>query len=432
MRLTQYFTSTLREAPADAEIISHILMVRAGMIKKLAAGIYSYLPMGLRTIKKIENIVRECMNDAGAVELLMPSVQPAEIWQESGRWQQYGKELLRIKDRHDRDFCYGPTHEEVITDIVRSVVKSYKQLPVNMYQIQTKFRDEVRPRFGLMRGREFIMKDAYSFDADDEGANVSYEKMRAAYCRIFERCGLSYKMVEADSGSIGGSYSHEFMVLAQTGEDAVISCDRCDYAANLEKAVALKPAKAPCIPSGDSDTCPKCGGIYEIARGIEVGHIFKLGTKYSEAMNARYLDKNGKQQTIVMGCYGIGVGRIAAACVEQNFDESGICWPVPIAPFEVAVVPLNSNEPDVVEMAENIYSDLIKAGIDAVIDDRNDRAGSKLADADLIGYPIRINVGKNNIKNSLVELVIRSSGEAELYTREDAINRAVELVSQAK
>jgi prolyl-tRNA synthetase len=244
MRLTQFFVQTLREAPAEAEIVSHILMMRAGMIKKVAAGIYDYLPMGLRTIRKVENIVRECMNEAGAVELLMPAINPAELWQESGRWQQYGKELLRVRDRHNREFCVGPTHEEVVTDVVRSGVRSYKQLPVNLYQIQTKFRDEVRPRFGLMRGREFIMKDAYSFDKDDEGANISYEKMRKAYCKIFERCGLKYKMVDADSGSIGGSFSHEFMVLADTGEDAVISCNKCDYAANLEKAAAGKPAYA--------------------------------------------------------------------------------------------------------------------------------------------------------------------------------------------
>lgn len=541
MRLSQFFIQTLREAPAEAEVTSHILMMRAGMIKKAAAGIYSYLPMGLRVIRKVENIIRNCMNDAGAVELLMPAVQPAELWEESGRWQQYGRELLRLKDRHNRDFCVGPTHEEVVTDVVRSQIKSYRQLPVNLYQIQTKFRDEVRPRFGLMRGREFIMKDAYSFDTNDEGAQLSYEKMRKAYCNIFERCGLNYKMVDADSGAIGGSFSHEFMVLADTGEDAVISCNKCDYAANLEKAIAVKPspiatknedlkevhtpaahtveevakffnteasavlktiiarvddnlvavvvrgdhevnliklknyldasvvelagaeeiAKATGVPVGFSgpvninipvyadfavqdmnsavvgankkdyhlsgakpgrdfepvygdfrdamagDTCPKCGGSYEITRGIEVGHIFKLGTKYSESMQAKYLDENGKQQLIAMGCYGIGVGRTAAAAIEQNHDESGIIWPLPIAPFEVVVMALNTNDDEVVGIAESLYEELKDAGADVIIDDRNERAGVKLNDADLVGYPVRVVVGKRSASEGTVEVTMR-------------------------
>ncbi|MDR0453264.1 MAG: proline--tRNA ligase [Deferribacteraceae bacterium] len=557
MRVTQFFMPTLREAPADAEVISHILMIRAGMIKKSAAGIYTYLPMGLRVIRKVENIIRQCMNETGAIELLMPSVQPAELWRESGRWQHYGKELLRMKDRHNRDFCFGPTHEEVITEIIRTYVSSYKQLPVNLYQIQTKFRDEVRPRFGLMRGREFIMKDAYSFDIDEKGAQESYEKMRRAYCRIFESCELSYKMVDADSGAIGGSFSHEFMVVAQTGEDAIISCGSCNYTANMEKAASLKPdnphtgteeepkerhtpnmhtvsevAKFLNVPEttviktiivqaddtvvailvrgdheanliklknylgvagvematpdnickvtgapvgfagpvglsipiyadnavsdivsavtggnkkdthitgvkpgrdfaatvyGDfrnaviGDICPSCGGKYTVARGIEVGHIFKLGTKYSVSMQAKYLDAGGKQQQIIMGCYGIGVGRVSAAAIEQSHDEAGIIWPVPIAPFEVAVVPLNTNEPVVVNLAEIIYTELKNAGADVIIDDRNERAGVKLADADLIGYPLRVTIGKRTLSEGLIEVTIRKTRETTAVKRENII-----------
>ncbi len=565
MRVTQFFMPTLREAPAEAEIVSHVLMTRAGMIKKLAAGVYTYLPLGLRVIRKVENIVRQCMNDAGAIELSMPSVQPAELWQESGRWQHYGKELLRLKDRHSRDFCFGPTHEEVITDIIRTYISSYRQLPVNLYQIQTKFRDEVRPRFGLMRGREFIMKDAYSFDINEEGAQASYEKMRQAYCRIFEKCGLSYKMVEADSGAIGGAFSHEFMVLARTGEDAVISCESCSYAANMEKAVALKPENpgtglndgikehhtpkmhtvddvvkflnvpvttiiktiivqaddtvAAILVRGDheanlvklknylgaanvemaspetilsvtgspvgfsgpigltipvyadnaisdivssvvggnkkdthitgakpgvdfvptvygdfrnaliGDTCPSCGGKYTVARGIEVGHIFKLGTKYSDSMQAKYLDSNGRQQLIIMGCYGIGVGRVSAAAIEQNHDEAGIIWPAPIAPFEAVVVPLNTNEPEVVNLAETVYLELKKSGVDVIIDDRNERAGVKLADADLIGYPIRVTIGKKTIGEGLVEVTLRKTRETAMVKKDEIIAYVVDMLS---
>ncbi len=547
MRYSNFFIPTLREVPAEAEVISHKLMLRAGMIKKLASGVYNYLPLGLMVIRKVENIVRQCMNEAGAIEMLMPSIQPSELWKESGRWDYYGKELLRIRDRHDRDFCYGPTHEEVITDVVRSYISSYKNLPINLYQIQTKFRDEVRPRFGLMRGREFMMKDAYSFDMDDAGANISYEKMYKAYCRIFESCGLKYKVVEADTGSIGGSFSHEFMVLADTGEDFVISCGSCDYSANVEKAISvnefvkseeeLKPAedvitpgvksvedvagflkikpeqiaktmivrvddrlvaimvrgdhemneakvknyfKATTVelasydsieeatggPAGysgpvgikvpvyadyavasmvnycvganlkethsininhgrdfdfadvddfrnarEGDTCHKCGGKYMITKGIEVGHIFKLGTKYSSSMNAMFLDKEGKRQPFIMGCYGIGVTRVAASAIEQNHDENGIIWPVQLAPFKAVVVPLAVKDEEVMRHAEAVYKRLSDMGMEPLLDDRDERAGVKFTDAELIGIPVRITLGKKTLEKGCAEVTVRKTGE---------------------
>ncbi|MEK6683504.1 MAG: proline--tRNA ligase, partial [Nitrospirota bacterium] len=319
MRYSKLLIPTLREEPGEAEVVSHRLMIRAGMIRKVAAGIYTYLPLGLRVIRKVENIVREEMNRAGAQELLMPMVQPSELWNETGRWGEYGKELLRFKDRGEREFCLGPTHEEVVTDLVRAEVKSYRQLPQILYQIQTKFRDEIRPRFGLMRGREFLMKDAYSFDRDEEGAKTSYDTMCRAYHRIFERCGLTFKPVEAESGVIGGIFSQEFMVLAETGEDSLVACHACDYAANVEKA--------------NGDSCPRGHGPLSTHRGIEVGHIFMLGTKYSRAMKAVFLDNNGKEAHPVMGCYGIGISRTAAAAIEQNHDAKGILWPLPLAPY---------------------------------------------------------------------------------------------------
>src|SRR3989304_4302150 len=490
MRFSQMLIPTLKETPSDAEVISHKLMLRAGMIRKVAAGVYNYLPLGFRTLKKVENIVREEMNTAGAQEVLMPMVVPAELWQESKRWDFYGKELLRFKDRHDREFCLGPTHEEVITDMVRREVKSYRQLPVNLYQIQTKFRDEIRPRFGLMRGREFIMKDAYSFHATEECAEREYKNMFDAYTRIFERCGLEFRAVEAETGQIGGSFSHEFMVLAETGEDAIASCVSCSYAANIEKAeIREEPENAASIekpmtlvstpgmksveevsgflkisptvliktliystdkgaiaalvkgdaeineaklrrisgaetltladektvkeatgaPSGFAgplglkipiyagygvrnissgvtganeadahimnvsperdfkaiyadlrvvragDGCPRCKGAFEIKRGIEVGHVFKLGIKYSEAMKAVFLDEKGVEKPVIMGCYGIGIGRTAAASIEQNHDEAGIIWPKPITPFGCEVLPLNVKDASVREAAERIY-----------------------------------------------------------------------------
>ena len=547
MRYSKYFIPTYKEIPSDAEIISHQLMIRAGMIRKLTSGIYTYLPAGLRSIKKVENIIREEMNRAGAIETLMPAVQPGELWQESGRWDHYGRELLRFKDRHNRDVCFGPTHEEVITDLVRREIHSYKQMPINLYQIQTKFRDEIRPRFGLMRGREFIMKDAYSFDVDEDSANHSYEIMRDAYTRIFERCGLRFRSVEADSGSIGGSYSHEFMVLADTGEDQTINCVNCPYAANLERAEVMTPhvphetnsddmntlesvdtpdiktieeltsflsispdqllktlifvadgevvaalvrgdheinevklknflgaqvveladvslveettgapmgfagpigLKARMVADnavrgmknfvtggnkkdvhitnvnlgrdfevekfGDlrmissQDTCPRCGGEIQFGRGIEVGHIFKLGTKYSKALKALFLDEQGKEMPIIMGCYGIGVGRTVAAAIEQNHDKDGIIFPIPISPFEVTLLPLQMHESAVIETAEKIYTELLNHEIDVLLDDRDERAGVKFKDADLLGTPLRVIVGLKGLKEGNIEIKLRS------------------------
>ncbi len=562
MRYSQYFLPTTKETPADAEVISHKLMLRTGMIRKVAAGIYNYMPFGLRAIRKVEQIVREEMNRAGAIELLMPMVTPAELWVESGRWEQYGKELLRFKDRKEGDFCLGPTHEEVITDIVRREVRSYRQVPVNLYQIQTKFRDEIRPRFGLMRGREFIMKDAYSFDVDDAGADAAYEKMYQAYRRIFERCGLRFRAVEADTGNIGGSSSHEFMVLAESGEDAIVSCDSCEYAANVEKAeirVAETGAPAPAAalqevatpgqksidevaaflkvdprqtvktlivttdtgeqvavllrgdhelneiklcrylgcnhlelasddtvqkatgaPSGyagpvglklriladlavksmsdfvvganradthlagashgrdfsveafadlrqaeHGDPCPRCDGRLEIWRGIEVGHIFKLGTKYSEALGAKVQDESGKERTLVMGCYGIGVGRTVAAAIEQNNDANGIIWPMPIAPFQVLITMLNPKEEAVRDAAEELYRALLEKGCDVLLDDRDERPGSKFKDADLIGIPLRVTVGARGLQDGAFELQARAGGEREMVP----VDKTVEVLT---
>ena len=568
MRYSQYFIPTVKETPSDAEVISHQLMLRAGMIRKLAAGVYNYLPLGLRSIRKVENIVREEMNRAGAIEMLMPSVQPAELWQESGRWEQYGKELLRFRDRKDNEFCMGPTHEEVITDLVRREVKSYRQLPINLYQIQGKFRDEIRPRFGLMRGREFIMKDAYSFDVDEKAADISYEKMYQAYRRIFERCGLKFRAVEADTGSIGGSWSHEFMVLAESGEDAIVSCSACEYAANVEKAevklggvaehaeprplekvstpdkrsieevaafldvhasslvktlvlladnepvvallrgdhelneiklknilgcaelemageeVVMKVTGAPTGFAGPvginikiiadlavagmknfvtganardlhlknvnlerdfqvsrfadirnvvlGDPCPRCDiGTLEMWRGIEVGHVFKLGTKYSKALKATYLDADGKEQIIFMGCYGIGIGRSVAACIEQNHDENGIIFPLPIAPFHCIISALNMKEESVREASEAIYGQLAAAGVEVLLDDRDERPGFKFKDADLIGIPMRIVVGSKNLVDGKVELKHRRTGEVELLPIASAVEKVQSAVREA-
>jgi prolyl-tRNA synthetase len=570
MRYSQYFIPTVKETPSDAEVISHKLMLRAGMIRKLAAGIYNYLPLGLRSIRKVEQIVREEMNRAGAIEMLMPAVQPAELWKESGRWEFYGKELLRFKDRKDAEFCMGPTHEEVVTDLIRKEVRSYRQLPINLYQIQGKFRDEIRPRFGLMRGREFIMKDAYSFDVNEAGGDVSYAKMYKAYRRIFERCGLRFRAVEADTGSIGGTSSHEFMVLADSGEDAIVSCSACEYAANMEKAetkqketsehadprplekvstpgkksiedvagfldvsstqvvktlvlladnepviallrgdfdlneiklknhlgcnelemagdeVVTKVTGAPTgfagpvglsmkvkivadisvkgmrnfvtgANEGDmhlknvnlgrdlhvaefvdirnvviGDPCPRCeSGTLEIWRGIEVGHVFKLGMKYSKALHATYLDADGKEQTIFMGCYGIGIGRTVAACIEQNNDENGIIFPIPIAPFHCIVSALSAKDDTVKEASEKIYEELMEAGVEVLLDDRDERPGFKFKDADLIGIPLRIVVGAKSLVEGKVELKERRSGAVEILPIADAIAKVKAAVKEA-
>jgi prolyl-tRNA synthetase len=567
MRYSEMHLPTGREIPSDAEVVSNQLMIRAGMIRKLTSGIYSYLPLGYRVIRKVEQIIREEMNKAGAQEVHLPMVQPAELWQESGRWTFYGKELLRFRDRNNRDYCLGPTHEEVITDLVRHDIKTYRQLPCNLYQIQTKFRDEVRPRFGVMRCREFGMKDAYSFDADEAGAEKSYEKMFTAYNNIFRRCGLNFRPVEADSGSIGGSFSHEFMVMADSGEDAIVFCEKCNYAANLEKAEIAKPVtddpqdkerlvmesvetpdvrtieevstflnvspkqivktlifnadgkpcavlirgdhevneikvknylgaaeleladdemimKATGAPRGfagavgiktrviadysimnlvnmvtgankenyhlknvnigrdfqvesfadlrvsqPGDACPRCGGVIKFVRGIEVGHVFKLGTKYSKAMKAVYLDRDGKEKTMIMGCYGIGIGRTVAACIEQNFDSNGIIWPMPLAPFTVIVTPVNIKEPDVMKASEAIYSELLACGVESIIDDRDERAGVKFKDADLIGIPLRIVVGSKNLAQGRVELKIRRSGESRLYEIDKIVDEVRKIIA---
>lgn len=551
MRFTKLFAPTLREVPAEAEVVSQQLMLRAGYMRKSAAGMYSYLPLAWRVLKKIENIVREEMDNSGAQEILMPIVQPAELWQESGRWDVYGLEMVRLKDRHNREFCLGPTHEEMVTNLVRNDVRSYRQLPLNLYQIQNKYRDERRPRFGLMRGREFIMKDAYSFDRDEAGLDVSYKTMYDAYSRVFDRCGLVYRPVEADSGAIGGNGSHEFMVLAESGEAEIAYCTSCDYAADVEKAelhvvkaekeemLAVEKVvtpdcktiadvcaflKAPveksvkavafqcekglvlCFVRGDhevneikvvntlgvnevemadesllvaantcggymgpvgidhkkaivicdqsvmemsnfccganeegyhlinvnpgrdftpdyvadirliqaGDPCPHCGGVVAKARGIEVGQVFKLFTKYSKAMHCTFLDEQGKEQPMVMGCYGIGVSRTMAAAIEQNNDKDGIIWPVAIAPYEVLVVPVNMKDAESVAKAEEIYAALNKAGVEAVIDDRNERPGVKFKDADLIGFPLRIVVGPKTLKAGEMEVKVRRTGEVSM------------------
>lgn len=545
MRTTQFLLATEKETPADAEVISHKLMLRAGMIRKLAAGLYTWLPMGLRVLRKVENIIREEMNKAGALEVLMPAVQPAELWQESGRWEKYGPELLRLHDRHNREFCFGPTHEEVITDLVRREIRSYKQLPANFYQIQTKFRDEIRPRFGVMRAREFLMKDAYSFHISEESLQQTYEVMHATYCRIFQRIGLDFRPVQADTGSIGGHASHEFHVLADSGEDLIAFSDTSDYAANVELAVALPPSaprpaagetmqavatpgkhsieevsgflkvpntqtlktllvkaadglpnevvalvvrgdhelnaikaeKLPQVASPltfatdeqirsaancdagsigpvgltvpiiadhsalavadfvcganengqhltgvnwgrdlpepiaadlrnvvEGDPSPDSQGALLLKRGIEVGHIFQLGKKYSESMNAHVLDENGKAVVMPMGCYGIGVSRIVASAIEQNHDDRGIIWPAAIAPFELVLVPINMHKSQRLrDAAESLYQDLLAAGIDVLLDDRKERPGVMFADMELIGIPHRLVISDSGLDDNKIE-----------------------------
>ena len=568
MRWSQFYLFTTREVPRDAEVISHQLMVRTGMLKKLAAGIYTIMPMGQRTMAKLESIVRRELNRAGALELSMPTIQPAELWQESERWGLYGKELLRVHDRHGRDFCFAPTAEEVITDTVRHDVRSYKQLPVNLYQIQNKFRDEIRPRFGLMRGREFVMKDAYSFHADWDSLDETYWAMHDAYCAIFEACGLEYKVVDADTGNIGGKDSNEFMVLAETGESEVVSC-ACGYAANTEKAetgelpapeslagddVAMETVVTPDLktvpevseflgvdtsqmlkmliytsekeepvavairgdreineiklarvlgvdhpvladealvekvtgaPTGFAgpvglkgvrllvdrsaanlesfacganekdahlkfvrwghdaekgevvdvlradagDPCPRCDEPMQKTRGIETGHIFKLGTKYSEKMGCNFLDDEGGDNPMVMGCYGLGIGRTVAAAIEQNHDDNGIIWPKPLAPFGVLLISLNPQDDEVVAAADELYGQLQDAGLEVLYDDRAERAGVKFNDADLVGVPVRVVVGKRGLKEGKMELSMRIDREKHLVDRADVVARVVEFAS---
>lgn len=399
MRYSKMLIPTLRDAPADAEVISHKLMMKAGMIRKIAAGIYSYLPLGFRVIDKISNIVRDELNAAGAQELLLPIVMPRELWEETGRWPVYGKELLRFKDRHDRDFCMGPTHEEAITDLVRNNVKSYRQLPQNLYQIQTKFRDEIRPRFGLMRGREFIMKDCYSFDRTEEESIKVYWMMFEVYRKIFSRCGLTFRPVEAGTGEIGGSLSHEFHVLAKSGEDEIFVSPDTDLAFSVDK-----------VPADKKD--PKTGSALESTRGIEVGQVFHLGTKYSQSMKAVYLDENGKEQLMVMGCYGIGIGRTAAAAIEQNHDEAGIIWPYAIAPFQFELISLGiTKDEQVRELSEKIYHELSSKGYEVLWDERDESPGVKFKDSDLLGIPYRIVVGGKGLAEGKLEFKERKTGK---------------------
>jgi len=568
VRATNLYAPTLRETPAEAEVKSHQLMLRAGMIRKAAGGLYTYMPLAWRTLKKIMQIVREEMDEAGGQEIAMPIVQPSEIWQETGRWSVYGDEMFRVADRHGRQFCLGPTHEEMVTTLIRDEVRSYKQLPLMLYQIQNKYRDEIRPRFGLMRGREFIMKDLYSFDKDEEGMNESYKKMYDAYTRVFSRMGLEFRPVEADNGAIGGGHSHEFTVLAEAGESNIAYCSKCDYAASDEKAelnvikaaeedmkelekvstpgahtielvadylklpldktikavafqsehdelilafvrgdhevndvkvlnlfddvidlhmatdeaiaaaggvagfmspIGLKEGTKVVVdatvmemynacaganekdmhyinvnPKRDfkdvitadirmvkeGDACPHCGAPLKMTRGIEAGQVFTLGTKYSKALHATFLDENGKEKPLVMGCYGIGVSRTMAAAIEQNNDENGIIWPKAIAPFEVVVVPVNAKNEDQLRISEEIYHELKTKGVDVLLDDRKERAGVKFKDADLIGYPLRITVGPKAVEEDSVELKIRRNGDMVNVTKADAAAKAVELLAK--
>lgn len=569
MRASNLYAPTLRNTPAEAEIVSHQLMYRAGMIRKVAGGMYTFLPLGWRVIRKIEQIIREEMDAAGGQEVMMPIMQPAELWEESGRWAAYGDEMMRIKDRHGRNFCLGPTHEEMITDLVRDEVRSYKQLPLLLYQIQDKFRDERRPRFGLMRSREFIMKDLYSFDKDIAGMNESYKKMYDAYTKIYMRMGLEFRPVEADNGAIGGGHSHEFTVLADAGESNIVYCSKCDYAASDEKA-ELKPIAMPSeaaeplskiatpdtntieavvnllkvpvektikavayqtdtdelvlvfvrgdhevnevkvinqldgalelrmadeeaiksvggypgfmspigIKEGtrilvdatvmnmsnavaganeegyhyvnvnpkrdftqesivitdlrmvkEGDPCPHCGAGLNMTRGIEAGQVFTLGTKYSKAMGATFLDENGKEQPLYMGCYGIGVGRTMAAAIEQNNDEQGIVWPRAIAPYEVVVVAVNAKKADQLEYAEKVYAECQKAGLDTLLDDRKERAGVKFKDCDLIGYPVRVVIGPKAIEEGQIEIKVRKTGEVFTVAYDEYLLKVQELLN---
>jgi len=412
MKQRMFFVPTLKEAPKDAEVKSHKLMGRAGLIKQLAAGIYTYLPLAQRVIRKIETIVREELDSRGCSEMLMPALQPRDIWDESGRWAEYGPELMRLKDRKERDFCLGPTHEEVITAAVREYVNSYKKLPLALYQIQTKFRDEMRPRFGLMRGREFIMKDLYTFSENGEDLDYWYNLMKEAYTRVFERVGLSTRIVSSDVGQIGGDTADEFMVMSEVGEDTITYCTSCAYATNQEFS-GLKAG----------DTCPECGGTIATAKGIEVGNIFKLGTKYSESMNATFTDRDGKLKPIIMGCYGLGISRTLMAIVEQHSTDDGIVWPEEVRPFDVHIVPVQYKDEEHINKVNALYENL-RSRYDCLLDDRDERAGVKFKDADLIGVPIRVVIGKG-FADGVVELIDRRTNE----TREIPVEGLVEALS---
>ena len=411
---SKVFLPTLKDSPQDAEIISHKLMLRSGMIRRVTSGIYTWLPLGLRVLRKVENIVREEMNASGAQEVLMPMVQPRELWEETHRWEKMGPELLRIQDRHERDFCLGPTHEEVITDLIRNNIKSYKELPLNLYQIQTKFRDEVRPRYGVMRGREFLMKDSYSFNLNEESLAESYLLMKNTYKKIIDRLGLKFKIVKADSGAIGGDTSEEFHILAENGEDTIAVSDSSDFAINTE--LLLKEGED--LKSLQGKPSPDGEGVIEIKKGIEIGHIFQLGRVYADAMNANVLDQEGKARSLFMGCYGIGVSRLVAAAIEQNNDDKGIIWPDAIAPYEVNIVAIGfDKDKEIAKAAIDLYNQLLSMGYEVMLDDRKDGYGTKMKDAELIGIPINVIVGKQYLQNNEIELKHRdgqsSTGKVE-------------------
>ena len=412
---SKVFLPTLKDTPQDAEVISHQLMLRSGMIRRVTSGIYTWLPIGLKVLRKVENIVREEMDASGAQEVLMPMVQPKELWEETQRWEKMGPELLRIQDRHERDFCLGPTHEEVITDLIRNNVKSYKELPLNLYQIQTKFRDEVRPRYGVMRGREFLMKDSYSFNLDEDSLNESYVLMKETYKKILGRLGLQFKIVKADSGAIGGDTSEEFHVLAENGEDTIAISDSSDFAINTE----LLLEEGEDIESLQGKPSPDGEGIIEIKKGIEVGHIFQLGKVYTDAMKANVLDNEGKAQNLYMGCYGIGVSRLVAAAIEQNNDDKGIIWPEAMTPFEVNIIAIGFDKDEKIAKAStDLYSKLSSMGYEVMLDDRKDGYGTKMKDAELIGIPINIIIGKQYLQNREIELKHRD-GQSSIGKVED-------------
>ena len=412
---SKVFLPTLKDTPQDAEVISHQLMLRSGMIRRVTSGIYTWLPIGLKVLRKVENIVREEMDASGAQEVLMPMVQPKELWEETQRWEKMGPELLRIQDRHERDFCLGPTHEEVITDLIRNNVKSYKELPLNLYQIQTKFRDEVRPRYGVMRGREFLMKDSYSFNLDEDSLNESYVLMKEAYKKILDRLGLQFKIVKADSGAIGGDASEEFHVLAENGEDTIAISDSSDFAINTE----LLLEEGEDIESLQGKPSPDGEGIIEIKKGIEVGHIFQLGKVYTDAMKANVLDNEGKAQNLYMGCYGIGVSRLVAAAIEQNNDDKGIIWPEAMTPFEVNIIAIGfDKDKKIAKASTDLYSKLSSMGYEVMLDDRKDGYGTKMKDAELIGIPVNVIIGKQYLQNGEIELKHRD-GQSSIGKVED-------------
>ncbi|MFH1655350.1 MAG: proline--tRNA ligase [Candidatus Omnitrophota bacterium] len=415
MLWSKTFIPTLKDAPEGTEAVSHKLLFRAGMIRMLISGVYIYLPLGLMVLNRIESIIREEMNKAGAQELLLSCIQPLDLWKQTGRDKQLADTLIRFQDRKGRNLCLGPTHEEVITDLVKNHISSYRQLPVVLYQIQSKFRDEIRPRFGLIRACEFVMKDAYSFDRDQKGLDKNYKLMLEAYKKIFTRCGLKFLITEADPGIMGGSISHEFMVPAQSGEDMVLHCKKCKFTKTL-------------APDSKKEDCPKCKTGLEQRQTIEVGHVFQLGTKYSKVQGATYLDEKGKQQTIIMGCYGIGVSRIISAIIEQNYDEHGIIWPKEISPFDILILPVQSSNKNVSSLAEKYYVDLEKQGLRVLLDDRQESAGVKFKDADLIGVPLRITIGEKNLKKGKAEINLRRGNKVITVDKENVVQKIKTLV----